>query len=198
MSVRKCKRLVIATVTVVAMFAMLPAIALAQSTNYRFESNSNYDYFPGFFTPFLFDISGTFTLNENMNMATITNADFQLSGPPSNPSFPLSSVAGVEDLLQSDAFVQVPSIASLSVYQSLNFLPTPFLATTYTISVDNVSGDLTISGSGSPDGVSPALDGDFFQINATAVAVPEPAGLSACVLLAITLIARRRRGVSFA
>jgi len=52
---------------------------------------------------------------------------------------------------------------------------------------------LTFIGSGTPSGISPAQDGDRFEFSATAIAVPEPTGLTACALLAMTFIGRRKR-----
>lgn len=41
------------------------------------------------------------------------------------------------------------------------------------------------------DNLSPALGGDRFDFNATAIAVPEPAGLPIRLMLSIALIAKR-------
>ena len=199
MSFPKCKSMIFAAGLVTSIFAMLPAISLAQSTDYRFEDFSLYSFNAGLVGAAIFGISGTFTLNENDFSATISNANLELEliSDPLTPqilNFPLASATGVEDLLESDLFFSVNSTPSQTVYQSqfgLSFLPEVFL-----ISVDSNSSNrlATFSGFGTLDPLPIIADGTSFGFSATAVAVPEPTGLSACLLLAIALSARRRRG----
>jgi len=174
----KLKRQISTVATVVAIFAMLPAVV------YSFQTG---DFSPNPFSG-LFSLNGSFTLNQNflLGEATITNANVQLSGPtPSNPLVPLSTAAGVEAWLEGETFVAVPSIAGLNVWQS------PLFSNGFEIAVDNVSANqlATIAG-----GVIPlAVDSDSFSFSATATAVPEPASFSAFLLLGISFLANRGR-----
>ena len=196
----KCIQLSFTTAVVTAIFVMLPAITLAQSTVYRFEDDSTFSFNAGFVGGQGFDLSGTFTLNESPTSATITDAIFSL--PPNSPnplpgaSSPLFSAAGVVDLLESAVIEVETSTPSQTVYQ-LFFGPR--LDDNLSITVDNLSADrlLTLSGSGSNSPIPIILDGPSFQFSATAVAVPEPTALPVCLLLAITFTARRVRGNSF-
>jgi len=193
MNIRKWKRQIAAAVTIAAILTILPAITVAQATNYQFVAPSSYSYDKGgFFNPsptnFLFNLSGTFTLNEHFALgeATITNANLNLSGPtPPDPMLPLTSPAGVEAWLESQTFLAQPSIASFNVYQF----------STFTIAVDNVSANRLATVSGGID--NRPSDGDAFEFNATAVVapvvVPEPTCLPICLLLAVGLIAKRGR-----
>ena len=202
MSIPKCKSMVFATAMVTAMFAVLPVISLAQSTNYIFAPNSTFTLNAGLAGPQLFDLSGTFTLNESPSVATVTNVVLGLTANPANLNLndPLTTAAGVADLLENDAFGVAPSIASLTVYESvLNAVIGGIGGNVHSITVDNSSGNITFSGIGSNSVIPIGLDGTFFEFSATAtpVAVPEPTGLPVCLLLATTFIARRRRGASF-
>ena len=199
MSIPKCKLRIFATAIVTAMFAVLPVISLAQSTNFIFQPNSTFAFNPGLVPPQLFNISGTFTLNEPPNSAaTITNAILGLSGDPSNLDLnvPLTSVAGVTNLLESDGFAEVASNGSQTVFQSAQSTINlgPNFNNIFSITVDNSSANrlLTFSGIGSNSPIPIFVDGSSFEFSATAVAVPEPTGLPVCLLLAITFVARRR------
>jgi len=172
------------------------------STDYRFESNSTYTFNAGLAGAQFFDLSGTFTLNEfPTGGATITNAVLGLSPNPSNLNLnlPLTSPAGVANLLETNQFGLVPSIGTQTTYQS--FLSLDFPSDPFEITVDNVSANrpLTFSGTGSNDLIPIFADGTSFEFSATAtaVAVPEPTALPACLLLGITIVARRVRGTSF-
>jgi len=191
----KLKRQISAIVAVAAFFAMLPAVILAQSTNYQFEANSTYSINQGFVV-FSSPLSGTFTLNEDFSLgqATITNAAVQLSPTTLDPTaFPLTTAAGVEAWLESETFVVAPSIANLNVWELSN--PSAFFNETFAISVDNVSADrlATITGGASFGNI--AVDGGgTFEFNATATAVvPEPTGSLAWLLLGIAWANRRGR-----
>lgn len=193
MSVSKCSHLIFATAVVVT---LLPAITQAQSTDYRFEGNSTYTYVAGFPGAFLFDISGTFTLNENASSATATDVALILTPDPSNPidlNVPLTSASGVAELLESDLFSIAISDPDQTVYQST--FSEVFPNDPLSITVDNLSANrlVTLSGAGSNDPFPIVVDGTSFRFSATAVAVPEPTGLTAYLLLAITFTAKRRR-----
>ena len=198
MSIPKLTPTIFATAIVTAIFAMLPAVTHAQSTNYIFSPNSTYTFNAGLAGPQLFDLSGTFTLNETPSVATITNAIFNLSGSPSNLNLndPLTTAAGVANLLENDAFgVVLPSTANQTVYESaLSILFGAAGNNVHSITVDNSSANrlVTISGIGSSDLAPIFIDGTSFEFSATAVAVPEPTALPVCLLLAITFISRRR------
>ena len=202
MSIPKRTPMIFATAIVTAMFAVLPVVSLAQSTNYVFQPNSTFTFTAGLAGPQFFDLSGTFTLNETPNVATVTNVVLGLTANPTNLNLsdPLTTAAGVADLLENDAFGLVPSIASLTVYESaLSAINGGIGSNVHSITVDNSSGNITISGIGSNSVIPIGLDGPFFEFSATAtpVAVPEPTCLPICLLLATTFIARRRRGTSF-
>ena len=174
MSIPKCKSMVFATAMVTAMFAVLPVISLAQSTNYIFAPNSTFTLNAGLAGPQLFDLSGTFTLNETPSVATVTNVVLGLTANPANLNLndPLTTAAGVADLLENDAFGVAPSIASLTVYESvLNAVNGGIGGNVHSITVDNNSGNVTISGIGSNDPVPVFLDGTTFEFSATATAV---------------------------
>lgn len=195
MSVSKCSSLIFATVVVVV---LLPAITLAQSTDYRFEADSTYAFNAGFPGAFLFDISGTFTLNENASFATITDATLVLTPDPSiifDLDVPLTSAAGVADLLESDLFSLATSAPGQTVYQSMFVENISSLDEPLSITVDNLSANrlVTFSGVGTTFPYPNVADGTSFVFSATAVAVPEPTGLPVCLLLAITFTARRGR-----
>ena len=202
MSLSKCTPMIFATTIATAMFAVLPVISLAQSTNYIFAPNSTFTLNAGLAGPQLFDLSGTFTLNEPPSVATVTNVVLGLTANPSNLNLnnPLTTAAGVTALLENDAFGVVPSPANQTVYESA---VSPLFGAAgnnvHSITVDNNSGNVTISGIGSNDPVPVFLDGTTFEFSATAtaVAVPEPTGLPVCLLLATTFFARRRRDASF-
>ena len=202
MSLSKCTPMIFATTIATAMFAVLPVVSLAQSTNYIFAPNSTFTLNAGLAGPQLFDLSGTFTLNETPSVATVTNVVLGLTANPSNLNLnnPLTTAAGVTALLENDAFGVVPSPANQTVYESA---VSPLFGAAgnnvHSITVDNNSGNVTISGIGSNDPVPVFLDGTTFEFSATAtaVAVPEPTGLPVCLLLATTFFARRRRGISF-
>ena len=199
MSIPKCKSMVFATAMVTAMFAVLPVVSLAQSTNYIFSPNSTFTLNAGLAGPQLFDLSGTFTLNESPSVATVTNVVLGLTANPSNLNLnnPLTTAAGVTALLENDAFSVIPSPANQTVYESA---VSPLFGAAgnnvHSITVDNNSGNVTISGIGSNDPVPVFLDGTTFEFSASAVTVPEPTGLPVCLLLAITFIIRRKRGDS--
>lgn len=201
MSVFKCSSLSFATV-VAAIFAMLPAITLAQSTDYRFESGSTFTFSAGFFPTQVFDISGTFTLNENESEnfidASITDVNLSFSPSTPDPRLDLTSVEGFTSFLESSIFTEVPSVESQTVYQGFSEqLPYQNIISNdpYSLVVDNGSANrlLTISGAG--DGGA-AVDGPSFRFSATAVAVPEPTGLPVWLMLTLTFITRRQRGDS--
>ena len=185
--------MIFATAVVVT---LLPAITQAQSTDYRFEGNSTYTYVAGFPGAFFFDISGTFTLNENASSATATDVALILTPDPSNPidlNVPLTSASGVAELLESDLFSIAISDPDQTVYQST--FSEVFPNDPLSITVDNLSANrlVTLSGAGSNDPFPIVVDGTSFRFSATAVAVPEPTGLTAYLLLAITFTAKRRR-----
>ena len=178
---------------VVTIFAMLPAITLAQSTDYLFQADSTYDFNAGFVGSQLFDLSGSFTLNENSSVATITDAIFVLTPITSSPlGTPLTTAGALTDLLESDVFTETTSTQTQTVY--LSSFGLGFDA--FSITVDNASAErlITLSGFGSPLLSSPdATDGVDFVFSATAVAVPEPTALPVCLLLASTFTTRRVR-----
>lgn len=195
MNVLKCSRLSLATLVATAIFAMLPTITLAQSTNYRFEPNSTLVFGSQLNPLETFDISGgTFTLNENSNAATFTNVVLDLS--PQVPFFLAPDV-----ILEDFSFSELLSNATQTVYQPPQFItigtdPFPVPGNTLLISVDTESADRLVTFSGDINFSPPVSDQPFFGFSATAVAVPEPTGLPVCLLLAITFIARRKRGRS--
>ena len=197
MNVLNCSRLSFATLVATAIFAMLPTITLAQSTNYRFEPNSTLVFGSQLNPLETFDISGgTFTLNENSNAATFTNVVLDLS--PQVPFFLAPDV-----ILEDFSFSELLSNATQTVYQPPQFItigtdPFPVPGNTLLISVDTESADRLVTFSGDINFSPPVSDQPFFGFSATAVAVPEPTGLPVCLLLAITFIARRKRGRSSA
>ena len=183
---------------VAATCAILPAITNAQSIDYRFEPNSTYSYQGGFSPNIVFDLTGTFTLNRTPTAVTISNANFQLETTSALPvpTAPLYTADGLEDFLEADVF-QFPSFASSGGLYFGTAASDPLITQLgeYSIAIDNTS-QLTLTGFGNPSGVPIFADGDQFDFSATAVAVPEPAGLPACLLLAVTFIGKRRRGAS--
>ena len=128
--------------------------------------------------------------------AEITNVDLQLSGPSPIPtSLPQIGAQELGQFLESGFLGLAPSTdPNLTEYLGL-FAEVEGLSGSYEITVDNASADrlLTISGGGS-GAAFPIVDGPFFSFSGTAVAVPEPVGLPVCLLLGITLLARRGRG----
>lgn len=191
----KCIQLSFTTAVVTAIFVMLPAITLAQSTVYRFEDDSTFSFNAGFVGGQGFDLSGTFTLNESPDSATITDAIFSLvpNSPSPFPDSDLFSATEVGDLLENAVIEVETSTPSQTVYQ-LFFGPRA--DDTLSITVDDLSANrlLTLSGSGSTELEPIIVDGSNFGFSATAVAVPEPTALPVCLLLAITLTLRRVRG----
>jgi len=195
MSVLKFRPMIFAAAVVTAISVLLPTVTLAQSTNYRFEAGSLFTFNSGLAGAQQFDLSGTFTLNEDPITATITNAVLGLSSLPGNlPITPPS----VTDLLEDDVFALSGSTGSQTVYQSTAF-DFPFdVINPYSITIDNSSANrlATFSGLGSQLPFPIIADGTSFEFAATAVVVPEPTGLPVCLLLAITFIIRRKHGDS--
>ena len=195
MSVSKCTTMFFVAFFVAAICAMPPAVTQAQSIDYRFEPNSTYSYQGGFSPSVLFLLSGTFTVNRTPETVTISNADFQLGTtmPLPVPTAPLYTADGLEDFLEADVF-EGPFFGREFYLGTAanNDLIHPIGS--YSIAFNIISGQLALSGIGNPSGVSPLADGDQFTFSATAVIVPEPAGLPASLLLATMFIGRRRRG----
>jgi len=196
MNVRKLKRQIAASIICAAVCTMLPAITYSQSTNYQLVAPSDYSYFDGGFnanpTNFVFNLSGTFTLNENfaLGQATITNANLQFSGPtPPDPLLPQTSPQGVEAWLEAQTFASAVSIGTENTWT----LPNPNVFQNFTISYNNVAANRLATISGGIDGS--AVDGDAFEFNARAiaVAVPEPTCLPIFLLTGIALSAKRVR-----